>query len=403
MSLVNLLSTGPGASVYHLLILIALEAMAGIAFLEWRYTHNPDHRRILWAFGGLLVMHVLLLFGESFGPVTVAPLTSGIEVASLALLGWAFLASLLSPRTRKRYLIAGLGATLLCAITFLPGWYRILAQFPHFLYLTFWQQTFWYGVSILLALAPALVLLRAQQRETRLLPVLGFAILFLGFTTLCIGSLLLTLGQFDIFAYTLVGVGRLINMLGYPLFAVAVHRFALEDRQTYREELQSVSKETLLQTHELHFLVETSLSVGDSLDLDAILQRVVESTAMALDADLCAVFLVNPDQPGTADLAAQYIPLQRTQRPAVRPTFPLSEQSMLAYALKRRKQLTINVETSDPRLQSLYRLLGSQETGPTIVQPLLRQHRMNNWPNRCSSRRASSVGERPFWKVSPRG
>ena len=376
MSLINLLSTGPGTSVYHLLILLALEGMAGIAFIAWRHTHNPDIRRILWASGGLLVMHVLLLFGESLGPATIAPLTSSMEVASLTLLGWAFMSPLLSHRTRRRYLVGSLSATLLCTVTFLPGWYGVLARFPHLTYLTFWQQTFWYAVSILLALTPALILLRSQQRKRQLLPILGFATLFLGFTTLCIGSLLLTVGRLDIFAYTLIGVGHLINILGYPLFAVAVHRIALPDRRAYREKPWDAGEETPHQTQEVHFLVEVNRAICESLDLDTILQRVVESTAMVLDADLCAVFLVNPDKPGTAHMAAQYPPLQRAERPAMQAVFPLAKQPMLAYALKRRKQLIINVETNDPRLQTLYRLLGGQETGPIIVQPLLHQRRM---------------------------
>ena len=376
MALVNLLGTGPGSSVYHFLVLLALEAMAGIAFIEWRRTHSPDRRRVLWAFGGLLVMYALLLFGESFGPVIIAPFTSGMEVASLALLGWAFLAPDLSHRTRTRYLVGGLGATFLCAVTFLPVWYRVLAQFPHLLYLTFWQQTFWYAVSVLLALAPALLLLRSQQRRELMLPAVGFGVLCLGFATLLVGSLLLTVGQPDIAGYTLIGVGRVINMFGYPLFAVAVHRIALRGRRTYRQKLRSMSKETLHQARELQFLVEAGRTIGQTLDLDTVLQRLVESIAKALGADLCAAFLVNQDMPGTVSLAARYTPFQRTGRLAGQSTFSLAEQSTLAYALKRHNQLTFNVDTDDPRLQTLYGLLDSQETGPTIVQPLLCQRRV---------------------------
>jgi PAS domain S-box-containing protein len=45
----------------------------------------------------------------------------------------------------------------------------------------------------------------------------------------------------------------------------------------------------------------------------------------------------------------------------------------LDYALQRRKQLTINEKTDNPRLRTLYRLLDGPEAGPTIVQPLVRQ------------------------------
>jgi len=376
MSLVNLLSTGPGTFVYHLLALLILEAMAGIALIGWRHTRNPDHHRILCAFGGLLALRTPLLLSEPLGPAIIAPLTSGMEVASLILLGWAFLAPLLNHRTRKIYLVGGLGVTLLCVVTFLVGWYRALAQLPNRPYVTFWQQPSWYAMSMLLALAPALIPLHLQRWEKQRLSALGFATLFLGFTTLCVGSLLLAVGRFGIFGYTLIGAGRLINLFGYPLFAIALYRTALQDMRAHRHELQDASGKTLRQTQELLFLLEASRTIGESLDLGTILRRVVESTTMALDADRCAIFLVNPDKPGTINLAAQYTPLQRAERQAPQLTLPLTEQPTLDYALKRRKQVTVNVGTNDPRLQTLYRLLGSQETGPTIVQPLLRQRRI---------------------------
>lgn len=375
MALVNLLSTGPGVFVYHLLILLVLEALVGITLVEWRRAHNPDQRRFLWVFGGLVGMHVLLLHGEPLGPAIIAPLLNGIELTSLTLMGWAFLAPL-SRRASRGYLLSGLGVAALCVVTFLPGWYKALAQFPHLLYLTFWQQTFWCGVSTLMALIPALTLWRLQRREKPWLTIFGFTALFLGFATVCAGSLFLTIRWFGLSAYTLIGVGRLINMLGYPLFPIAVHRTALRDKQTQRRPLQNTSGDMPHQIQELQFLLETSRTISESPDLDVVLQRVVESTATALGADRCAIFLANTDEPGTVNLAAQYAPLQGTQQPTTQPAFPLSEQPTLAHALERRKPLTTNVETNTSHLRVLYRLLGSPEAGPTIVQPLLNHRRI---------------------------
>jgi len=371
--IVNLLSIGPHTFVYHLLVLLALEALASVALIEWRHTRNLDSRRTLWAFAGLLALRISLLVGEPLGPAIIAPLISGLEVASLALLGWAFLAPTLNRRTRNLYLICSLGVTLLCVATFLPGWYRALAQTPNLPYIAFWQQSFWHTVSTLLALAPAMILLHRRQ-EGHLLPVSGFAILGLGFAVSCTGSLLLTTGRFGTEPSTaLIGSGRLINLVAYPLLAITVYRSTLQDLRTYRQELQTMSEGSLRQTRELLFLVEASRALGESLDLDTILHRVVESTTMTLDVDRSAIFLINPDEPGTIHLAAQHTPLQRAEQQGVRPGFPLAEQPTLDYALRRRKSLIFNVETDNPRLRALYGLLGSQEAGPTIVQPLVRQ------------------------------
>ena len=144
MSLINLLSVGPGTSVYHLLVLLALGAMGGIALIEWRHTGNPDHRRILWAFGGLVVLRLPLLLTEPWlgvsdanVPALIAPFLGGIEVASLTVLGWAFLSPVLSRRAERAYLIAGLGLAFLCSVTFLPSWRATLAHYPNLLYISF--------------------------------------------------------------------------------------------------------------------------------------------------------------------------------------------------------------------------------------------------------------------------
>lgn len=381
MSLVELLGTNAGTFVYHLLVIMALQAMAGIALIEWRHTRNPDHRRVLSAFGGLLALRIPLLIGEplagqSFAINVLSPLLSGMEMASTVILGWAFLAYVLSRRAGRWYLLGGLGTALLCALTFLPPWYQALERIPNLLYVAFWQPAFWNGVSMLLALSLAVVLLLRRPQERPWLPVAGFLLLALGSLILFGGSLLQVAGRLQAAnAATVIGWGRVIGLIGYPFFAIAVYRTALQDMWAYRQELKAVSEEALRQTQELFFLVEASRVTGESLDLDTILHKVVESVALALNADLCAVFLIDPDRPDRIALAAQYATLQRTERATAHPELALADQPTLDYALQRRKQLILNVETDNPRLQALYRLLGSQKAGPTIVQPLLRQRR----------------------------
>jgi PAS domain S-box-containing protein len=382
VSLIELLGTGPGSSVYHLLTVPVLGMMALIALIQWRHTRNPDYRRIVWAFAGVLVLRLPLPLGE-LGTVSkfvavIAPFLRGMEAASLTLLGWAFLAPLLSHRTVRLYLPCGIGVTLLCAVAFLPAWYTALGRFSYsLLNATFWQQSIWHALSLLMASIPSVILLLRRQREEHWMAVAGFAVLALGSAILLVGSLLLVADLLKEPAHnTWIGTGRLINLLGYSLFAVAVYRIAMQDMWAYRQELQTMSEEALRQAKELFFLVEASRTIGESLNLDAILLRVVESTTMALDADRAAIFLINLEEPDRASLAAQYTHLQRAERPGTHATFPLAEQPTLEYALQRRKQLIINVETDNPRLQALYGLLGSQRAGPTIVQPFLRQDRV---------------------------
>lgn len=364
MSFIELLGTSHGTLIYHLLVIPALGAMALISLIEWRHTRNLDHRSIVWAFVGLLVSRVLLLLGELLGPAVIAPLINGMEAAGLALLGWAFLASVLGRLVRQLYLPCGIGVAFLAAVAFLPVWYRALEQSPGLVYGTFWQQPVWHALSVLLTLIPAVILLRRQQRGEHWMPILGFGILGLGCVILLVSSLIW------------IGAGRLINLLGYSFLAVAVYRTTLQDMWAYRQELQTMSEEALRQTKELFFLAEASRTIGESLNLNVILHHIVESIAMALDADRAAIFLIGSDKPDAVTLVAQYTLLRRPEEQAAQPFLLLADQPTLNYALQLRKQLILNSEADNPRLRTLYELLGSQQAGPTIVQPLLRQDRI---------------------------
>lgn len=375
MSLVELLSIGPGAVVYHLLVVLTLWAMGIIALVEWRHTRNPDHRRVLWAFGALLALRFPLLFGELVGPALFAPFLNALEPASLVILGGAFLAPALGSRTGRLYLLVGLGLTAACAFVFLPAWSVALEQFPYVLYLAFWQQPFWYAWSALLALMPVVALTRGQRKGWRA-PAVGFAILLCGSSLAFIGALLLTAGWGEMAGYAWIGVGRLISLLGYSFFAVAVYHGALQDMWAYRQELQIISEEALRQTQELLFLVEASRTTGESLDLDTILERVAESAAMVMDSDCAAIFLLDPERPDMIRLAAQYTPLPRGRSLPESPILPLAALPMLDEALRQDSPMLLNVESDHSALCALYELLGAQRSGPTIIQPLARQNRV---------------------------
>jgi PAS domain S-box-containing protein len=206
--------------------------------------------------------------------------------------------------------------------------------------------------------------------------MLGFAILCVGFTFLASGSLSLTANWLTVDdARVLIGMGRAVSLVGYPLFGIAVYRSALQDMWAYRQELQSMSEEALRQAQELRFLVDINRALSGSLDLDTILGHVVKSVTVALSADRCAIFLLNPDKPEIAKRVAYYVPL-RGKEQLEQPTMPLCEQPTLEYVLRRRKPLILNVKADNPRLQSLYKSFDCQGAGPTIIQPLLRQRRV---------------------------
>ena len=363
-------------AVYHLLVLLALEVVLGVALIGWRYTRNPDHRRSLWAFAGLLALRIPLLLSGLLDLSIIAPIIGGLEVGSIVLLGWVFVASALDLRARALYLLAGLGLTLLCIVVFLRGWGSALTTTPGLSYADFWQQSFWHATGVLLILIAVLVLRRHQRHNGRWLPTSGHAAIGLGFLAQLISSLLPSRPGQVVMPGILSGAGWLLILAGYLLSVVAACRIVLQDMWAYREKTRSASQEALRYTQELLSLVETTRAVSESLDLDTVLSRVAKSVTTALNADRGAIFLANPGEFETIRLVAHYSLLQRADLPGAQVTTTLAEQSLLDHALKGRSQLILNPEAHNERLEILYGLLDRQEVGPTIVQPLSHQDRV---------------------------
>ncbi len=365
--LYNLLSTGPGTFVYHLLILLALEGAAGIAVVEYRHTRNPDQRRFLIAFTVVLFLRIPLLVLGPQGYNVLAPLLYALEVASLTVISWAFLSPLLGRRARWWFLMVQSTAILGVTLLFFPFWYPLARSVPFFEYTAFWQQTIWDIWATLLAIFSGLYLVLHRRRVENPLPGIAFLIIALG-------NGLVTIDQ--------TGLGRLVNLFGYPLISVVVYRAALQDLWAYRQELQTLSERSLQQTRELLSLLEVSQALSASLELEEVLKQVVEHIAQALDADRIAVLLRPEETP--ADLSGKEAPERLRLMTLYAPLVghlaspdpidvPLDRYPLLAYAVRRRRHLILHPHRPQPDLQSLYDLLQSPKGGTVMVQPMIQR------------------------------
>lgn len=364
----NLLSTGPGTFIYHLLILLALEGAAGIALIEYRHTRNPDQRRFLYAFLVILILRLPLLILGPQGHALLAPLLYALEVASLVIMGWAFLAPLIGRRGGRWFLSVNLMAIVGTILLFFPLWYPLVQAVPFFEYAAFWQQSIWDLWASLLALVSGLLLIWRRRQ-------VGYALPGAAFLIIALGNGLVTIDQ--------AGLGRLINLFGYPLISVVVYRAALQDLWAYRQELQTLSERSLQQMRELFSLLEVGRALSASLELEQILKQVAEHIAQALDADRVAILLRAPhedrsqpeEEPEMLRLMALYA------SPAGHLTFdeadiPLHRYSLLAHAVRRRRHLILHPRQPQAELQSLYDLVQSPRGGPTIIQPMVHRDRV---------------------------
>ena len=93
----NILASPLGSLVYHLILLLTVEAALGMAWGEWRRTRREQAQRLLFAMGGLIIVRVVHLvagvivaLGWAEGWILLPSLERFADTASICLLGWAF-------------------------------------------------------------------------------------------------------------------------------------------------------------------------------------------------------------------------------------------------------------------------------------------------------------------------
>jgi hypothetical protein len=373
----ELLGSPVGSFVYHVLLLLAVEAALAMAWEEWQRARDEQARRLLIAMTGLAgarVLYVgaaLLAAGHLVSVASLPPLERLADTASICLLGWGVVrAGRTEARAWSWLFSANLLAVFACGGTFLFLWQRALFDRPGLDYALFWQSRVWsawqMALSALVGVAALRSLRRAAAGESRapLATAIGpVPILFLG------GLLqMLLLGQ----SSPIPIWERLSNLVAYPLIAVAIYQGIVGNLRLHAEQLQEISQASLDQIKSLLVLVEEARQVSGSLSLPQVLENAIHGVARALDADQCAIVLLEETEPGYVRLASVH------NAQAGRPltprgeavTFPLDYQLTIQQAMRRKKSVIVD-DPDNVQLRVLFNLLGSSEAGPLLVQPLL--------------------------------
>lgn len=359
----EVVSSSLGSLVYHLLLLLAVQAAVGMAWGEWRRARHEQARRLLLAMAGLTVARVSYVIAAllaSAGWVQPSLLLPPIErlanTASITFLGWAFMPPA-RHRTRSWDLIFGanLLLTIGAGIAFPLLWSRTPTPAD---YNTTWQALVWSLWQLGLILLAGLAVVRSRGE--------GWGIFFLAMA-------LLLLGQFFQLAYP-AGIPhlpvweRLANLVAYPLLVIAIYQNIVIGLRLHSRQLQDISQASLDQIKSLLFLFDAGRQMSGSLDLPTVLDNAVEGIARALQADQCAIAFPVENDPGQMRLAAIYNPARQGRGEAV--TFPLEYQYIVQQAVRRKKPI-LSEEADNVQLKVLFALMGSSEIGPLLVQPLL--------------------------------
>jgi signal transduction histidine kinase/GAF domain-containing protein len=394
-SALTLLSTQSGSLIYHLIVLLAVEAGLVIAWGQWRRTsdawpHAPtvQARTQTIAFAGVLGLRVLMLAialitGRSpEASVTwLPPLERAVNVVSLALLTWTFV-----PFLRER-LLAGVG--LLLINTLAVGFaYVILAviwggqvsqgnaaAFDYNLSDQEWVWLIWQIVIILVALAglsiPSLRRMKPLDQEGSL-SLAAFGGLFISYGL----HFLVLVGVLPLYPVPNVPTWiRLGQLFAYPLLVFAIYQGAIGSLSSKSEELRGLSQTSLDQIKGLINLFEATRKITRSLDPVEVLEGATQAIAQAINADHCAVALLEGGPPTPTSIASQlrlaaiYNPARQGRGEAV--AFPINEQQAIKHALRRLRQVQINEIEDNPQLRLLFSLMGADKVGPLLIQPLV--------------------------------
>ncbi|MFN2165225.1 MAG: GAF domain-containing protein, partial [Anaerolineae bacterium] len=367
----EILSTAQGSVVYHLLIFWSVMAGAAMALGEWRRTHQEHTYRLAIALSGFAAVRaiyaiaaVLTAWNWASPVVLLPPLERCIDTASLALLAWA----LLPPgrwSVRRWSTILGVGLALiagLCAVL-TNQWAQALAAGRVSAYNPFWQSAVWAALQIGVALLAGYLVVRHRTAAWGLY-LAGVLVLIAG-----IGSQWV-LGQWPYPADVphIPVWQRMANLVAYPLIAFAVYQDVVAGLRVQSRELQDISQASLDQIKSLLYLFEASQHTFSSLDLPTVLDNAVRGIAHVLNADQCAIAFPEEGNTGQMRLVAIHNPARQGRGEAV--AFPLEYQLTVQQAIRRRRHIV--VENSDNvQLKVLFALLGSAETGPLLVQPLI--------------------------------
>jgi len=357
-----------GSLVYHLLLLLVVQAALAMAWGEWHRARQVQAQRLLVAMIGIALVNLSYLVAALIARanwvdavILLPPYERFANTVSIAFLAWAF-----APSTKvgTRLWNVALGVNLVLAIGALAVstmlWQRALTSTPTLDLNTYWQSTLWSTWQIALILLSILGVGRNQEE---------------GWGTVMLAMIFMLAGQVLQIAFPqgaatphLSTWTRLANLVAYPLIAVAVYQRTLAGLRDHSRQLQNISQASLDQIKSLLHLSEASRRMSSSLDLPVVLDSAVRGVSRALDADLCAIALLLEDDPSQMRLAAIHNP--ECQRRGALITFPIEFQLAIQQAMHCRQHVIVE-ESDNVQIRALFGLMGAKETGPLLVQPLL--------------------------------
>jgi signal transduction histidine kinase/GAF domain-containing protein len=355
---IELITTQPGALVYHLVTLFAIQVIVGVAIGHWRRRRDESSSRLLAMGVGLFLARTVLMLvavldraGLASADVVLPPLARFLHLSSLVLVVWAFLPILKQiPRLSN--------GLVLIAVLLAGGAYAAFAslwpsaEVQGIAYNDYWQQRVW-ELSTVAILGLALVGSLAWREAHWGWLVCLLALWLAGH------SLELTIPVADANS---PGWVRLSDLAALPLLAGLVYREALgatspPTKEGERTRLGAMGMLRVVQR------IETEPRIEPALELAA------SSVAYGARADMVAIGLLVPGPVDVVRIVALH-PTTGVILAGQEPSLAVSKHPLLATALQSRHLERAVADREVSRVAGLYSRLGFDASGPLLAQPL---------------------------------
>jgi len=306
---------GPGPAENNL-VRFGLPAIlwAVLFYIAWsrqRTQDLPREKLLVWGFG-LALVRELYMFGQmayrvlGSGDVeshceVFQPLEHGLAMAAMIFVSGAFLRYILDDqKLARRFLLSGIGITLLVFVVSSWIWPRQLAVNPQIKFHQTWSAwLFHVPLSILMGAAVFLL----WRKKGWLRNVVACALTFD-----LISELLLLLNFATARAYNAVicPIGNSLHILAIPLLGyVYLHEQALEKKQAdealiaYRDHLEELVSERTTEIAQRNASLATQNAVAatlsQSLEIEDNLLEVLEMVRVEAQMEIGLIFLLDPE------------------------------------------------------------------------------------------------------------
>jgi signal transduction histidine kinase len=363
--LVQLLTESPGSIVYHLITLMAMQVVLGIALWQWR--RNPADtfaRRLTWAAGGVLLSRLailgVVLLSNSDGvaaPAILPPLEQAVHAVTAVLLVWALVPHMPHlPRLGDVMLVIILIFTGVMYAFFAQDWYWLISEGTFAGGYNDTQQATVWGIFQLAILVAGLILIVLGRPRDWWLRSFTLMLLFLAH-----------LAHFSGYPVTVAATEiaywvRLGNLMAFPLVAILAYRHNLA-------ELVAAQLASRPPAEQLADYLSLSRSLIASLDTDRTLRAAVDVAADLVPAPLVAVATRSPDDANHLRLTTSRLP---GKNEAPNWGLTLADWPSFRLALQQRQSIELTPNGLGARqLHEFYRELGVGELGALMVTPLI--------------------------------